>query len=572
MAVTDDYLIDPLIDMGMLNWEQVEQARLQADEASGEGVIDVLLRLGMVGNGAVLRAKASQFGAEVVELKEIRIPDEVLSMVPRNIARKYKVVPVSGFGDSVTIAISDPSDLDTVDSLHHLLKKEITVAVASEEDLEAAINNYYGGSDDSVGKMIQDITQGEVDVTNIIGVGGAADDGVEVDADAPLIKLVNSIIVDAFKSRASDIHLEPLEKKFRVRFRIDGMLQEVKSPPKRLQASIVSRLKIQSAMSIDERRKPQDGRIQLTVAGKQIDLRVNCLPTNHGESIVMRILDKSGLKLGLAELGFLPDDQQSFERMIGLPDGIILVTGPTGSGKTTTLYSCLNYINRPDRKIITVEDPVEYQLAGINQVQVNNVVGLTFAQALRAMLRQAPNVIMLGEIRDKETATIAINASLTGHLVFSTLHTNDAPGAVTRLVDIGVKPFLVATATRGIMAQRLVRKICKKCGTPREMSDSDWRAIGVDPTSVTESNVRMGAGCKDCNGGGYRGRFGIFEIFVIEDEARKLIYDQVPNTVLRARALEMGMRSLRDDGARKVIAGLTSPEEVIRATVADAGH
>lgn len=572
MAVTDDYLIDPLIDMGMLNWEQVEQARLQADEASGEGVIDVLLRLGMVGNDSVLRAKASQFGAEVVDLKELRIPDEVLSMVPRNIARKYKVVPVSGFGDSVTIAISDPSDLDTVDSLHHLLKKEITVAVASEEDLEAAINNYYGGSDDSVGKMIQDITQGEVDVTNIIGVGGATDDGVEVDADAPLIKLVNSIIVDAFKSRASDIHLEPLEKKFRVRFRIDGMLQEVKSPPKRLQASIISRLKIQSAMSIDERRKPQDGRINLTVAGKQIDLRVNCLPTNHGESIVMRILDKSGLKLGLAELGFLPDDQQSFERMIGLPDGIILVTGPTGSGKTTTLYSCLNYINRPDRKIITVEDPVEYQLAGINQVQVNNVVGLTFAQALRAMLRQAPNVIMLGEIRDKETATIAINASLTGHLVFSTLHTNDAPGAVTRLVDIGVKPFLVATATRGIMAQRLVRKICKKCGTPREMSDSEWRAIGVDPSSVTEANVRMGAGCKDCNGGGYRGRFGIFEIFVIEDEARKLIYDQVPNTVLRARALEMGMRSLRDDGARKVISGLTSPEEVIRATVADAGH
>ncbi|MBI3191412.1 MAG: Flp pilus assembly complex ATPase component TadA, partial [Pedosphaera parvula] len=461
----------------------------------------------------------AQFGAEVIDLTEMRIPDEVITAVPRHIAKRYKVVPVYAHDSSITIALSDPSDLDTIDSLHHLLRKEIDVRVATEESIEAAINRYYGSSEDSVGKMIQNITEGEVDLTNIIGQQLGDDDGAEVEADAPLIKMVNSIIVDAFKSRASDIHLEPLERRFRVRFRIDGVMQEMNSPPKRLQSAIIARLKIMSNMSIAERRVPQDGRIQLAIGGKQIDLRVSCLPTNHGESIVMRILDKTGLKLGLSELGFMTDDQQTFERLIGLPDGILLVTGPTGSGKTTTLYSCLNYINRPDRKIITVEDPVEYQLSGINQVQVNEAVGLSFAAALRSMLRQAPNVIMLGEIRDMETATIAINASLTGHLVFSTLHTNDAPGAVTRLIDIGIKPFLVASSTRAMMAQRLVRKICKRCAAPAEYKEGELMALGIDPRSVTGANFAKGKGCNDCGKSGYRGRFGIFEIFVIDDEA-----------------------------------------------------
>ena len=414
--------------------------------------------------------------------------------------------------------------------------------------------------------MIQDITEGEVELGAAPGAL-EADDGSTVDADAPIIKLVNSIIVEAFKMRASDIHLEPLAKTFRVRYRIDGVMHEVKSPPKKLQASIISRLKIQSNMSIAERRIPQDGRIQTKVGGKTIDLRVSCIPTNHGESIVMRILDKEGLRLGLAELGFFSDDQQTFERIIGLPDGILLVTGPTGSGKTTTLYSCLNFINRPDRKIITVEDPVEYQLAGINQVQVSETVGLSFAMALRSMLRQAPNVIMLGEIRDMETASIAINASLTGHLVFSTLHTNDAPGAVTRLIDIGVKPFLVASSTRCLMAQRLVRKICKRCGEPYQPEESELKSLNIDP-SAAGANFRRGKGCNECSNG-HRGRMGIFEIFVIDDEARKLIYEKVPASVLRTRAREMGMRTLREDGARKVLAGLTTPEEVIRATVGD---
>jgi general secretion pathway protein E/type IV pilus assembly protein PilB len=377
------------------------------------------------------------------------------------------------------------------------------------------------------------------------------------------------MIVEAYKMRASDIHLEPLAKRFRIRYRIDGMLHEMKSPPKRLQASIISRLKIQSNMSIAERRIPQDGRIQAQVGGKLIDLRVSCLPTTHGESIVMRILDKEGLKLGLAELGFFTDDQQTFERLIGLPDGILLITGPTGSGKTTTLYAVLNYINRPDRKIITVEDPVEYVLSGINQVHVNEAVGLTFAAALRSMLRQAPNVIMLGEIRDAETATIAINASLTGHLVFSTLHTNDAPSAVTRLIDIGVKPFLVASSSRCLMAQRLVRKVCKRCGAPYTPTEQEMRALNIDAAQAAGATFKKGRGCGECNKTGCRGRMGIFEVFVIDDEVRKLIYEKVSATVLRARARELGMRTLREDGARKAVAGLTTPDEVIRATVMD---
>jgi general secretion pathway protein E/type IV pilus assembly protein PilB len=360
-----------------------------------------------------------------------------------------------------------------------------------------------------------------------------------------------------------------MAKTFRMRYRIDGVLHEMKSPPKRLQAAIISRLKIQSNMSISEHRIPQDGRIQTAVGGKLIDLRVSCLPTNHGESIVMRILDKEGLRLGLPELGFFTDDQQTFERLIGLPDGILLVTGPTGSGKTTTLYSCLHFINRPDRKIITVEDPVEYLLAGINQVQVNELVGLSFAAALRSILRQAPNVIMIGEIRDLETATIAINASLTGHLVFSTLHTNDAPSAVTRLIDIGVKPFLVASSTRALMAQRLVRKVCRQCAAPYVPSDGEMRSLGLDAGGTQGATFQRGKGCGNCSGTGFRGRFGIFEIFVIDDEARKLIYEKVPSSILRTRAREMGMRTLREDGVRKVQAGLTTPDEVIRATVGD---
>ena len=554
--------------MGQLSEEQVAPVREEA-ASNGEGLVHLLLDRKIIRPIDVAQAKANHFGYEFINLGDLRLTDDVISSVPRHVAKRYRAVPVAKHDHTVVIALADPSDLDVIDALQRTVNADVELRVAVDEDIDAALNKYYGAADDSVSKMIQDITEGEVEV-GVSSKTDVADDGAVVDADAPIIKLVNTLIVEAFKARASDIHLEPLTKTFRVRYRIDGVLHEMKSPPKRLQASIISRLKIQSNMSIAERRIPQDGRIQTQVGNKLIDLRVSCVPTTHGESIVMRILDKEGLRLGLPELGFFTDDQQTFERLIGLPDGILLVTGPTGSGKTTTLYSCLNFINRPDRKIITVEDPVEYLLAGINQVQVNETVGLTFAAALRAMLRQAPNVIMLGEIRDMETASIAINASLTGHLVFSTLHTNDAPGAVTRLIDIGVKPFLVASSVRALMAQRLVRKVCKKCAAPYQPTDSELATLDLDRGKVSGATFMRGKGCNDCNKTSYRGRFGIFEIFVIDDEARKLIYDRVPTSILRARAREMGMRTLREDGARKVMAGLTTADEVIRATVGDA--
>ncbi|NOS70116.1 MAG: Flp pilus assembly complex ATPase component TadA [Verrucomicrobia bacterium] len=568
MAEKDDYLVDMLADLGFVTPDQVAQARQEA-QAAGVGVVDYMVANKMARPADVTQAKAAHFGAEVVHLSAIKIEDDVIAAIPRHIAKKYRVVPVFKSESSLTVALADPSDIATADALNHLLHTEVIVQVASEADIEGALGKYYGGRDAGlIGDAIQKLTQSEVEIA--LPQTDVTKSKDSVDADAPLIKLVNQIIIDAFKMHASDIHLEPLSKRFRLRYRIDGMMHEMKNPPKRLQSAIIARLKIQSNMSIAEHRVPQDGRIQTTVGGgKMIDLRVSCLPTNHGESIVMRILDKEGLRVGLAELGFLTDDQAVIEKLIGLPDGLFLVTGPTGSGKTTTLYSCLHFINRPDRKIITVEDPVEYVLAGINQVQVSEAVGLTFSGALRSILRQAPNIIMIGEIRDLETASIAINASLTGHLVFSTLHTNDAPGAVTRLIDIGVKPFLVASSTRSLMAQRLVRKICKKCGGPSMPSEAELKALGIESEAAKSATFRKGKGCDNCSNTGCRGRMGIFEIFVIDDEARKLIYDKVPTSVLRVRAREMGMRTLREDGIRKVLAGMTTPEEVIRATVGD---
>jgi type IV pilus assembly protein PilB len=579
VAEKDDYLIDILVDLGFVTPDKVAELRPEAHSA-GVGVVDLMLANKIVRPADVTQARAAHFGAEVVNLNDLKIPDEVIAAVPRHIARKYRVVPVYKHEGALTVAIADPSDLDTIDSLTHLLHMEITLQVASDPDIEAALGKYYaerggaGGGGGGGGRSssadprmletIKELTQEHVEIS-----AAELADGGTIEADAPLIKLVNSMIVEAFKMRASDIHLEPLAKQFRVRYRIDGVLHEMKPPPKRLQPAIISRLKIQSNMSISEHRVPQDGRIQTNVGSKLIDLRVSCLPTNHGESIVMRILDKEGLRLGLPELGFFTDDQQTFERLISLPDGILLITGPTGSGKTTTLYSCLHFINRPDRKIITVEDPVEYVLAGINQVQVNEAVGLTFGMALRSILRQAPNIIMVGEIRDLETASIAINASLTGHLVFSTLHTNDAPSAVTRLIDIGVKPFLVASSTRALMAQRLVRKVCKQCAAPYVPNENEMRQLKLDASNTQGATFMRGKGCQNCNSTGFRGRFGIFEIFVIDDDARKLIYEKVSSSVLRNRAREMGMRTLREDGVRKVLAGLTTPDEVIRATVGD---
>jgi len=570
VAAKDDFLIDTMVDMGLLTHDQVESVRADA-EAAGEGTLDTLVSTGQLDPSTVTIAKATYFGVESVVLSELNLSDEVIDAVPRHIAKKYNVVPVAVSDGTVVVALSDPSDIEVIDGLQVSLGKTVELRVASPEEIEAAIEDFYGGTqqqeDGGISKMIQDITEGEVEIATY--GEDVTGDGDTLDAEAPIIRLVNQIIIDAYKQRASDIHLEPMAKRLRLRYRIDGVCVEMKDIPKRIQAPIMARLKIMSGMSIAEKRVPQDGRIQTNVGNKTIDLRVSCLPTAHGESIVMRILDKEGLRLGLAELGFFADDQQTFERLIGLPDGILLVTGPTGSGKTTTLYSCLHYINRPDRKIITVEDPVEYMLAGINQVQVHEMIGFSFAHALRSMLRQAPNVIMLGEIRDLETATIAINASLTGHLVFSTLHTNDAPGAVARLIDMGVKPFLVASAARCLMAQRLVRKVCKNCGEAYTLTDAECKLLNIKSEMLTRANPKKGKGCATCNKSGHKGRFGIFEVFVIQDEVRQMIFEKAPSNVLRAKARELGMRTLREDGVRKVLAGATTVDEVVRATVSE---
>ncbi|MCX7590344.1 MAG: GspE/PulE family protein, partial [Kiritimatiellae bacterium] len=445
------------------------------------------------------------------------------------------------------------------------IRDRVEGVLATRAEIQVALERYYTDEAD-VNKMLNLIAEGTVDVT-VANPDQVPTEATE--ADAPIIKLVSLIILEAYRNRASDIHLEPLEKRFRVRYRIDGVLHEVDSPPKRLQSSIISRVKLMAGMKISERRVPQDGRIQVNIMGRELDLRVSSIPTNHGESVVMRILDKQNLALGLPKLGFFSDDQQKFERLIQLPDGILLVTGPTGSGKTTTLYACLQYINRPDRKIITVEDPVEYQLSGINQVQVNEDIGLTFARALRSILRQAPNVVMIGEIRDRETANIATEASLTGHLVFSTLHTNDAPSAVTRLLDIGVKPFLVASSLRAVMAQRLVRCVCDNCKEPHPPNELERRHLAPVTDQLATLQLYKGRGCRKCALTGYYGRRGIFEIFVVTDEIQHMIFEKVSAVELRARARADGMRTLREDGLRKVVAGITTLEEVMSVTMGD---
>ena len=520
----------------------------------------------VVSDADVSRRHAADAHLDWVDLSTRVISPEVIKQIRPEDARRFKVIPV-GFGESgLIVAVSDPLDIDTIDSLSFVLQREIEPVCASPDEIKRALTKYYGAADQTSDVLAEQIGPG-VDVGLEITEGDISGTN---EADAPIIRMVSMLLIEAHRLGASDVHLEPLDKKLRVRFRIDGVLQEMQAPPKRLQSAIVSRLKIMTgSMSIAEKRLPQDGRIQVRIDRKPIDLRVSTIPTNHGESIVMRVLDKSSLMLGLPELSFFSDDQETFERLLRLPDGILLVTGPTGSGKTSTLYSCLNFINKPDRKIITVEEPIEYQMSGINQVQVNTDVGMTFPVALRSILRQAPNVIMIGEIRDLETATIATNASLTGHLVFSTLHTNDAPSAVARLIDIGVQPFLVASSVRAIMAQRLVRRLCPHCKQAGGLSETELRALNLEPGQLIDAEAMKPVGCEECRNTGYRGRIGIFEIFVIDDNVRHMINSRRSTLLLRQRARELGMRTLREDGVRKVLAGLTSAEEVISITLGD---
>jgi type II secretory ATPase GspE/PulE/Tfp pilus assembly ATPase PilB-like protein len=543
----EDFILPLLTEAGLVSEHVVNAAR----QSSGtQSVIEKLLQAGHVGQEEIAGVIASSNALAYYDLAHNSIPPEVANSITDEVARRYRAVPVYDDGYTLTVAIADPYDFETMDALPHVLDRDVSFVVSTPDAIQQVLKSIYGSTE--------------------IANAAESEDTAAADGDAPIIKLVINMLVEAFNHRASDIHIEPLETSVRVRYRVDGKLIEVANHPKKLLPAIIARLKVMStSMSIAEKRLPQDGRIQIKVAGKDVDLRVSSVPSNHGESIVMRILDKSGLVLGLPELGFFSDDQSTFERLLALPDGIILVTGPTGSGKTTTLYGCLNVINRPDKKIITVEDPVEYEMAGINQVMVKADIGMTFSNALRAMLRQAPNIIMIGEIRDAETANIAINASLTGHLVFSTLHTNDAPSAVARLADIGIKRFLIASAVRAVLAQRLVRKLCPACKAPIDLSDKELRALRLDASRMTDATIFGPVGCEKCRKKGFRGRMGIFEIFEIDDEVRHLISAELSSSQLRKRAREMGMRSMREDGIRKVLAGLTSAQEVIHVTMAD---
>jgi type II secretion system protein E len=561
----EDYVLKGLRDSGLVSREQIDTARKHIN--GRDKVLEVSVQDAVVTESDVSRSLAAQAHMDWIDLSAMVIPPDVIKQISAADARRFKVIPVA-FGDTgLVVAVSDPLDIDTIDSLGFLLHRELELVCSSLEKIREALIKYYGTADEAADVIKEQIGE---DVDLGLEIGDSAVITETDEGDAPIIRMVSMLVIEAHRAGASDIHLEPLDRKFRVRFRIDGVLQEMQARPKRLQSAILSRLKIMTgSMSIAEKRLPQDGRIQVKIKKKPVDLRVSTIPTNHGESIVIRILDKASLMLGLPELGFFSDDQETFERLIQLPDGIVLVTGPTGSGKTSTLYTCLNYINKPDRKIITVEEPIEYQMTGINQVQVNPEIGMTFPAALRSILRQAPNVIMIGEIRDLETASIATNASLTGHLMFSTLHTNDAPSAIARLIDIGVQPFLVASSLRAIMAQRLARRICPNCKQPAELTETEMRALQIQPGQMRDAQVMQGKGCDQCRGTGYKGRLGIFEIFVLDDEVRHMINKRSSTLNLRQRARELGMRTLREDGIRKVLAGVTTAEEVISITLGD---
>ena len=509
----------------------------------------------------VARALAEQFDMRFYDLDAMEVPRKIIDIVPQELAREKLVFPVGLNGRTLAVAMANPLDLEVVDTLRFSTSLAIEVAVASERQIKAAIEKAWGMTENKLDQMLGEMSQ---DISyRAKGEEGGGED------DALIVKFVQQIITNALTNRASDIHIEPMDDHLRIRYRIDGVCFTMDPAPKRLQGPVIQRLKIMAGMMIEEKRKPQDGRIKVKIGEKPLDLRVSCLPSVHGESMVMRLLDSDSLKLSLDDMGFDPTDLKVFNNLIKRPNGIVLVTGPTGSGKTTTLYATLHTLNTIDRKIITAEDPVEYHLNGINQCQVNHKIGMNFPRILRAMLRQAPNVILVGEIRDSETAQIAIQASLTGHLVFSTLHTNDAPSALTRLIDMGVPPFLVATSIQAVLAQRLIRTNCPKCMEPFMPDARQIELLKLRPEQLANQQFKRGKGCDHCKGSGYRGRRGIFEMMVMNRSIRDLAFNKASTSEVRKAAIANGMNTLSMDGSRKALQGITTPEEVIRMAKTD---
>ncbi len=581
----NDQLVTLLEQAGKVDEEKIQKAVVRSNEM-GAPLQKTLVDMGFIEEDDILSVLGDNLGMETVRLGDYKFEKSVLTILPKEVTSKYRAVPVEFDGTTVTVALADPFDVQSIDTIRFLLEEQgyqVRNVIAREDEVEAAIAKYYTSADAEVEKILQDLTsEMKADVAEQdLDFGDEAENINELmdsiseedleEDDAPIVRLVNLVFHEALRSRASDIHFEPYEKTFKIRFRIDGVLHEVQSPPKKLQNSIISRIKIMSGMDLAEKRIPQDGRIQIKIQGKPIDFRVSALPGLYGESTVLRLLDKSGVMLGLEQIGFLQDNIDGFKRLIRKPNGIVLITGPTGSGKTTTLYSALNTINNVDTKIITIENPVEYQIEGINQVQINEDIGYTFSLGLRTILRQSPNVILVGEIRDAETAEIAIRSALTGHLVFSTLHTNDAPGATTRLIEMGVKPFLVSSAIQAVIAQRLVRVICKDCKEPYIPDPVILEDFVPDPSEFAHVKFFRGRGCETCNYTGYKGRTAIHEMMVMTEELRDVVLKHSSTEEVRALARQQGMRTLREDGFLKAQRGDTTLLEVARITAGDEG-
>ncbi len=554
---------DILIKNKIISQEQLAEAAAMSAR-QGLGVGECLVKLGYCTEELLMKAMAKEHSLKYFDLANAEITQSVVELVPQSIAREQMVIPVDEQDGAIVVAVSDPLALETFDKLRFILNRKIEILLATRESIIEAINKYYGQIEgESTDSMLQEFTDTAIDFTETEDESISDDESVD-ESSAPVVRLVHLMIAEAVQLRASDIHIEPFEDRVRIRYRIDGVLVERDSPPRRLLGAIISRIKILAKLDIAERRRTQDGRIKITVGEKQLDLRVSVIPTNHGQSVVMRLLDKDNIRVGVQQLGLSEKNYKEFQSLMRRPNGIILVTGPTGSGKTTTLYAALNELNRPDRKIITAEDPVEYYLSGINQVEVKHSIGLDFAKIIKAMLRQAPNVILVGEMRDAETASMGIQASLTGHLVFSTLHTNDAPSAVTRLVDMGVPAYLVASSVIAILAQRLVRVICSKCKAPFEIPDAELAEAGIPPSVVKEAQFSKGKGCPACNGSGFRGRLGVYELMFMTPRIRELAFAGASSVDLRRGAVQDGMQTLYTDGISKVVRGITTLSEVYR--------
>ena len=565
-ASTSNGFVDLLIKSGVLGKDQAVDADNLARQTN-ISLAQALVKLGYATESEVMQALARFHRMEYVDLETAQVPESVIELMPESVARENVVLPIELSDGRLKVLMSDPADVDTIEKLRFILNRDVAPALAPRSSILEAINRMYGQVEgESADSILQEFTDTAIDFTETVDdVETSSDEAVDENS-APIVRLVQLMITEAVQLRASDIHVEPFEDRVRIRYRIDGVLHERDTLPRRQLGAILSRIKILSNIDIAERRRPQDGRIKISVGEKELDLRVSVIPTNHGQSAVLRLLDKDNIKVGVRQLGFSEVTFKRFNSLIRRPNGIILVTGPTGSGKTTTLYAALNQLNRPDRKIITAEDPVEYYLPGINQVEVRHNIGLDFARIIRSMLRQAPNIILVGEMRDSETASMGIQASLTGHLVFSTLHTNDAPSAVTRMVDMGVPGYLVASSVVAIVAQRLVRTICPKCRSRYTPPESVLADVGLTEEQIKNANFMRGKGCNSCQKTGFRGRIGIYELMMVDARVRQMIFENQSTTEIRKYAISDagGMTTLFRDGVDKVLQGITTFEEVYR--------